>query len=216
MFSLKKWQSIKKDENQIIINASEPKGNDDMVPWPIGVSYAWVPVRKILTLEDMLLGNHNELVLCAINSSTDKRRRPTNFVTREKILETLDKNNIKNQTLKPEDYFKSLPNYKFVISPEGNGIDCHRHYEALLAGCIPIVEHNDHIKQKYKGLPILYTTDYSEITTEYLEKKYEEMINQTYDFSILSYTFYPENIQKVMKYCGYVWVKRLTGEDIFV
>lgn len=37
-------------------------------------------------------------------------------------------------------YFNSLSTYKFVISPEG--IDCHRHYEALLARCVPIIEHN--------------------------------------------------------------------------
>lgn len=216
MFSLKDWQSLQKDEEQIIINASEPTGNDDMVPWTIGVSYAWVPVRKILTLDEILLGSHNELVLCAINSSTDKRRRPNHSVTREKILETLNKNNISNQTLKPEEYFKTLSNYKFVISPEGNGIDCHRHYEALITGGIPIVEDNDHIRKKYQGLPILYTKDYSEITIEYLEQKYEEMINQTYNFSRLSYEFYPENIQQIMKFCGNVWVKRLTGENIFV
>jgi len=164
----------------------------------------------------MLFGSHENLVLCAINPATDKRRRRNSPITRESIVETLKHNNINNQTIGQVEYFKTLPTYKFVISPEGNGIDCHRHYESLLAGCIPIVEDNLFMRQKYNGLPILYTKDYSEITTEYLEKKYEEMIDKEYDFSRLFYSFYPEHIQTIMKRCGHFWIKVHTGEDIFV
>lgn len=215
MFSLKNWQTLQKDESQIIINASETSGGDNIVPWTIGVNFSWVNARKKLTLDEMFFGSHENLVLCAISPRTDKCRRQNSPVTRESILETLKNNNINNQTIDQVEYFKTLPTYKFVISPEGNGIDCHRHYESLLAGCIPIVEDNLFMRQKYNGLPILYTRDYSEITTEYLEKKYEEMIDKEYDFSRLFYSFYPENIQIIMKKCGYFWVKFHTGEDIF-
>lgn len=216
MFSLKHWQTLQKDERQIIINASEPSGRDDPVPWTIGVNFSWIPARKNLPLNEMLFGSHENLVLCAINSSTDKRRRKNSPITRQSILETLNNNKIVNQSIDQVEYFKTLPSYKFVISPEGNGIDCHRHYESLIAGCIPIVEDSSFIRQKYKGLPILYTKDYSEITTEYLEKKYEEMIDKEYDFSRLFYSFYPENIQMIMKKCGHFWVKFHTGENILV
>ncbi len=30
--------------------------------------------------------------------------------------------------------------YSFVLSPHGNGLDCHRTWEALLLGCIPVVK----------------------------------------------------------------------------
>ena len=43
-----------------------------------------------------------------------------------------------------------LSKYKFIISPEGNGIDCHRHYEAILCGCIPIIEYNKDIEKNMK------------------------------------------------------------------
>jgi hypothetical protein len=103
-----------------------------------------------------------------------------------------------------------LPKYKFVISPEGNGIDCHRHYEALIAGCIPIVESNEHIKEKYKGCPILYTQDYNEITEDYLKKKYEEMIDIKYDFSRLFLPFYKPEVKKIIKDCGNYWINHTT------
>ena len=117
-----------------------------------------------------------------------------------------EKNGIQNNELHHEFYFTFLPSYKFVISPEGNGIDCHRHYEALLAGCIPIVEHNPLIEEKYKGCPILYTTDYSEITEEYLQQKYQEMLHTEYDFSRLFLSFYSDEEQKLIKQCGNYWL----------
>jgi hypothetical protein len=105
-----------------------------------------------------------------------------------------------------------LPKYKFIISPEGNGIDCHRHYEALMAGCIPIIEDNELIREKYKGCPILYTKDYSEITKEYLESKYEEMKNKYYDFSRLFLNYYDDKTQIEIKNNGNYWGNRLTGK----
>jgi hypothetical protein len=75
-----------------------------------------------------------------------------------------------------------------------------------LAGCIPIIEHNPLIEEKYKGCPILYTTDYSEITEEYLQQKYEEMLHKEYDFSRLFLSFYSNEEQKLIKHCGNYWL----------
>ena len=67
---------------------------------------------------------------------------PKRFPFKSSFICVLTKNGFINLRLNAEDYFNSLKNYKFIISPEGNGIDCHRHYEALLSGCIPICEYN--------------------------------------------------------------------------
>lgn len=136
-------------------------------------------------------------------------RRKKATVNRQKILATLSRRMILNQILHPSQYFKVLPNYKFVISPEGNGIDCHRHYEALLAGCIPIVEDNPLTRDKYAGCPILFTKDYSEIRPTYLEKKWAEMLDQTWDFSPLLLSSYSPEQQEQIKACSAYWIGRL-------
>ena len=102
-------------------------------------------------------------------------------------------NNISNNLINNSTYYFKLPNYKFVISPEGNGIDCHRHYESLMAGCIPIIEkeNSEIIKNKYGNVPILYTTDYSEITEEYLENIYDEYLDKQFNFSKLYLSNWP-------------------------
>jgi len=102
-----------------------------------------------------------------------------------------------------------------VISPEGNGIDCHRHYEALIAGCIPIIEDNSQIREKYKGCPILYTHDYSEITETYLIQKYTEMLDQTYDFAPLFLSTYTPEEQEEIKKCGNYWTQVTTNRDFY-
>jgi hypothetical protein len=98
------------------------------------------------------------------------------------------------------------------VSPEGNGIDCHRHYEALMAGCIPIIERNPLVEAKYAGCPVLWTDDYSEITPPYLELMYAEMIDKVYDFSHLHMGFYDFATRCHLKECGNFWMLRTVGK----
>ena len=209
--SLVNWQTRLKDPYNLIVQASSTCGGDLWMPFPIGMS--WVYVKFFNNSPSWQIGPHDKLLLCAINRGTDSRRRSTG-INRMQILNTLQKNSIHNTQLQGESYFSSLPSYKFVISPEGNGIDCHRHYEALLAGCIPIMEYNDKIVEKYKGLPILYTTDYSEITSEYLNKKYKEMSENTYDFSRLFLSYYSNEQQEEIRKCGNFWIQKTCGPNI--
>jgi hypothetical protein len=203
-YSLVKWQNTIKNPSTLIIQASSNCGGDLWMPFPIGMGWQYVKYFNA-NRDNWQIGKHDNLVLLALNSITDSRRRPTG-INRQLIINNLQKNGIQNTQLQGDAYFSALPSYKFVISPEGNGIDCHRHYEALLAGCIPIIEYNDKIQEKYKGLPILYTTDYSEITSQYLQQKYNEMVNVEYDFSRLFLSYYSIEQQEEIKKCGTYWI----------
>jgi hypothetical protein len=185
--TLREWQKVHKNKQNLIINASATDESDSPQSFPIGLCYHYVNYENL----DTQIGMHTNTVLCAIQEGTDKNRRGTSGKNRSTILKTLSSNGIGNKLTDPKSYYESLSSYKFIVSPEGNGIDCHRHYEALIAGCIPIVENNNHIKSIYGDCPILYTNDYSEITPEYLDKKYAEMMDKTYDFSKLFISSYP-------------------------
>lgn len=79
-------------------------------------------------------------------------------------------------------YFKKMSGYNFVISPEGNGADCHRTWEALYLQCIPIAKENYFINHfKGLGLPILTIKNWSDIESfnaDFLEKQYNELKNR--------------------------------------
>ena len=205
--TLREWQQVIKPESELFIQSSTDKADDSWVPFPIGMQYNYMKLNEPTDL--LQLGSHDKLLHCGFWSGTDQNRRGGSAINRRSIENTLRGALINNVSVSPQQYFLNLPNYKFVISPEGNGIDCHRHYEALLAGCIPIIEDNPLIREKYAGCPILYTTDYSEISSDYLEGIYAEMIDREYDFSRLFLDFYDENTQAWAKRCGNYWCERL-------
>jgi hypothetical protein len=57
--------------------------------------------------------------------------------------------------------FTNQIKYAFVISPHGNGLDCHRTWEALCLGCIVIVKKSP-IDTLYTDLPVLIIDNWSD------------------------------------------------------
>lgn len=70
--------------------------------------------------------------------------------------------------LSRSEMFKKMAQYKFVVSPFGNGLDCHRTWEALALGCIPIVRSSG-LDPLFEGLPVIIVNDWSELTREKLD-----------------------------------------------
>lgn len=208
MYTLRKWQQTLKPKEELIYNCSEfEKCEDGWVDFPIGMGAKYANYTG--SYESSQIGNHYHIVLCCIADWTDCMRRRPNPPNRRSYLQTLANNGIRNIQLDEQIYFSALPHVKFVISPEGNGIDCHRTYEALMAGVIPIVEDHPGIRKKYEGCPILYTKDYSEITEEYLNKVWDQYIDTAWDFSRLFLSSYTKEEQEEMKMNGNFWCERL-------
>jgi hypothetical protein len=64
--------------------------------------------------------------------------------------------------------------FKFWVSPRGNGLDCHRTWEALYLGAIPIVK-TSALDPLYAGLPVLIVDAWDKLSEEFLNAKYEEL-----------------------------------------
>lgn len=68
-------------------------------------------------------------------------------------------------------YVDNVRHHKFVLCPEGNGMDTHRTWETLYLGNIPIEKRNKNNKF-YTDLPILFVDDWEEVTEEFLHHNY--------------------------------------------
>ena len=79
----------------------------------------------------------------------------------------------------PELYLKELKQYRYVLCPAGNGLDCHRTWEALLMGCIPVMKHS-FLDPMFEDLPVIFVNEWQEINQRFLDRKYEEIMNRTY------------------------------------
>lgn len=97
------------------------------------------------------------------------------------ILNIYQKNNMnRNKT------WKEMVKYKWIASPHGNGLDCHRTYEAIALGCIPIVK-TSVLDYLYKNMPIIICKDWSELTLDFLNNKTKEALKKSRDTILLDY-----------------------------
>lgn len=84
--------------------------------------------------------------------------------------------------------------YSFVISPFGNGLDCHRTWEALILGCIVIVKKSP-LDCLYDELPVLVVNEWCDITESLLEKTIVDFKNKTFDYNKLTLEYYISKIK---------------------
>jgi hypothetical protein len=69
------------------------------------------------------------------------------------------------------DITKLYNKYLFVLSPVGNGLDCHRTWELFLAGCIVITKHSSLDKMFIDNqLPVVFIEDWYELNINLPEK----------------------------------------------
>jgi len=72
-----------------------------------------------------------------------------------------------NKPLSRNKYWRLMRKSQYIISPRGRGFDCHRTWEALALGVIPIIKSsvNDAL---FKELPVLIINSYEEINNKLL------------------------------------------------
>lgn len=58
--------------------------------------------------------------------------------------------------------WKTQSEYAFVISPHGNGLDCHRTWEAISLGTIPIIK-TSQLDPLFDGLPVWIVKDWNQV-----------------------------------------------------
>jgi len=136
------------------INFEHPK----LFPIPIGLANDKWPHgnKEIFNKVDKL--NIKKNILCYSNFDVN-----TNINERKYCL-----NNLPQEYIYPktdfESYLTQLKSSLFTISPEGNGIDCHKTWEAMYLQTIPIVKKSILTwRFQQMDLPLIIISDWNEI-----------------------------------------------------
>lgn len=79
-----------------------------------------------------------------------------------------------------EGYLRDVAASKFVIAPRGFAWDTYRLWECLYVGTIPIVRTSP-LDELYEGLPVLIIQDWREVTEDFLNEKYVEFSQKTFN-----------------------------------
>lgn len=96
------------------------------------------------------------------------------------------------------EYLTDLSHTVFVASPPGNGLDCHRTWEALLMGCYPIVLSST-LNTLYDDLPVVIVSNWDEVTEEFLQKKREELQKGTWNYEKLYAPYWYQKVFTVQQ-----------------
>ena len=90
--------------------------------------------------------------------------------------------------------WKKQSDYAFVVSPPGEGLDCHRTWEALCLGCIPIMISTP-LDAMFEGLPVLIVKSWSEVTRELLNTTIAEYNMKEWCLDKLKLKYWMDKIQ---------------------
>tara|TARA_Y100000593_G_scaffold94641_1_gene194816 strand:- start:3246 stop:4232 length:987 start_codon:yes stop_codon:yes gene_type:complete len=161
--------------------------NDKFRPLPNGLCNITIePLRdKLLFEEEKRVDN---LVVFNFRLGTNDER--------DKVIEYYKSKDWATEgTGRQFEYLREMYHHKFVISPESCCADSHRTWEAMYSGTIPIVQKTSGMSW-FDDLPILQVDDICSLTKEYLEEKYDEMMNTEYNLDKLKISYWLNQIDE--------------------
>lgn len=83
--------------------------------------------------------------------------------------------------LSMDEYIQDLQEHKMVWSPPGGGVDCYRHYEAMMMGSVPVVEEHPLAERLLANMPVIWYKNIEDLTAKYLEQQYSRVKSQKHD-----------------------------------
>jgi hypothetical protein len=151
--------------------------DERLVPIPIGLEnlhhyHAGVP-KEYLGLR-LHAGPRMNRILAgfAVVTNPQERQRVSEIAQAAPLVDTL------SSWLGQQEYLKTLVNYRFVLSPPGNGLDTHRTWEAMYLGVVPIVKDSVAMRSFERlGLPVWIVQSWDELRSlseEDLDSHYQE------------------------------------------
>ena len=91
--------------------------------------------------------------------------------------------------------WKAMSLTAFTLSPRGGGLDCHRTWETLVLGGVPVVRASPLDARLYAGLPVLVVGDWAEVTAERMAVAQRELTAGSFDLRPLTLDYWVRRIR---------------------
>ena len=185
--------------------------HDKIAQLPIGLDYHTIsndPNKNWRTPGEGTTPNDQENILIDIISNS----RPFYEKVRKKIYvnfsvnlnnsncpRTIAINNIPTELLHIDigfkhrtEVWKTYSQFAFILSPYGGGLDCHRTWEILCLGSIPIVKsfRSNGVNDMFDDLPVLIVNEWNEITEQLLNDTIEKFKNTVFNYDKLTLSYW--------------------------
>ena len=127
-------------------------------------------------------------------------RLHTNPVQRGMCRNTLAMKGLQwNSDLPHGVYLMALAHHKFAICPPGNGVDCHRTWEGLYHGTIPILLKSQFTQILQKSFPCILLDTWDDFSEEECIKQYDSLINNKEYHEKLKFSYYKKQIDDAVQ-----------------
>lgn len=137
-------------------------------------------------IKNLVYMNHN------IRTNVVERTKTYNLLSNKSFVTVEFGSNGQNY----DNYIDNIYNHKFVICPEGNGIDTHRKWETLYLNSIPIEKRNIN-SSFYEDLPICLVENWNEINEQFLNREYDRIMNTKWNLDKLDMSYWINEINKL-------------------
>ena len=153
-------------------------------PIPIGLENDYVPgsVEKKRILFECMSIDREPMKLFYVNhnigTNPNERNRPYH------VLKSDDDMTVDHNGLTTKQYYDNILKHQVILSPPGNGMDCHRTWEILYLNRIPLVK-NIYQKFLFENLPVIFYDNYEQINADFLRSNIEKLSNTKFNFDKL-------------------------------
>lgn len=180
-----------------IFSVNQMDNHEQVTPIPIGLENAHYRKHGVQSdyFEALSQGNNRtrrNMFFTSFNPSTNPK-------VRGELLTQLNKSKIctENIRLSPAEYREKILNTKFVFSPPGNGHDCHRTWESIYLGAVPIILKTHLAESLYSELPIWAVDSWEEVIDQdenYLNNKFTEISQKSSERA-----YFPHWVKKIIE-----------------
>lgn len=178
--------------------------HDKITRLPIGLDYhtlekhaLWGSITSAKKQEEMLISVRNTMrpfwerkIMCYANyhfAMTPDRKDAEQSIAKSIVYYEPTK-------IERFDTWKKQIQFAFVISPHGEGLDCHRTWEALCLGCIPIVK-TSKIDKLYDELPVLIVNEWKDVNAEFLKETVNTFRNKKFNMEKLTLKYWTDKFK---------------------
>lgn len=163
-----------------------------LTPLPIGIANAQWPhgrIDDVIAVAKSAPVLRRNIVYCNFDIST-------NPAVRVPLKERLAASTITWQApfRSFRDYLDDMAQCHWCVSPPGNGVDCHRTWEALYLGVVPIVQRTPWGADLHDGLPIIQAEDLSALNPHLLGNGQKTLESQKHDLARLTMRYWRKRI----------------------
>ena len=171
-----------------------------VVPLPIGLENDYIggqPLRKqILQEKSKEYKNPTKLIYlnCSINTCRVDRQPAYDYFQ----TKTWCTSKIPNHS-NYYNFCDDVLDHHFMISPRGNGLDCHRSWEILYLNRYPVMKKYYGLQKLFEDLPVIFVDNWTDVTEEFLMKQLDIIKNTQYNYEKLKYSYWKSLIEKTIQ-----------------